>query len=133
MRAINIQVITDEPGIKQARASFAKNRLHYLREALGLAIFMVSACAFGSLLEARHSWLHLAVQSDQVRLIIMGVAMGATALFVFYCPLTAPSGSHINPAVTLTFMRLGKMNPWDTLFYIVFQFGGGILAGKGFG
>ena len=128
MRAINIQVITDEAGIKRAWVSFAKNRLHYLREALGLAIFMVSACAFGALLEARHSWLHLAVHSDQVRLLLMGVAMGATALFVFYCPLTAPSGSHINPAVTLTFMRLGKMSPWDTLFYIVFQFGGGVLA-----
>jgi aquaporin Z len=128
MRDMNIRVITGQRGIQQAKASFRKNRLHYLREALGLAIFMISACAFGALLEARHSWLHLVVHSDRVRLILMGIAMGATALFIFYFPLTAPSGSHINPAVTLTFMRLGKMCPWDSLFYILSQFAGGILA-----
>ena len=99
-----------------------------MREALGLAIFMVSACAFGALLEARHSWLHLAIHSDLVRLVLMGMAMGATALFIFYSPLTAPSGSHINPAVTLTFLRLGKMSSWDAVFYVVFQFVGGVLA-----
>jgi aquaporin Z len=127
MRAMNIRV-TGQSGIQHAKASFRKNWLHYLREALGLAIFMISACAFGALLEGRHSWVHLAIHSDGVRLVLMGIAMGATALFIFYCPLTAPSGSHINPAVTLTFMRLGKMSAWDSLFYIFFQFCGGVLA-----
>lgn len=54
--------------------------------------------------------------------------MGATALLIFYSPLTAPSGSHINPAVSFTFLRLGKMCHWDTLFYGLFQFTGGIIA-----
>ena len=128
MRAIDIRVVNGQAGIWHAKASFRQNRIHYIREALGLAIFMISACAFGALLEARHSWLHLAVHSGQVRLFLMGIAMGATALFIFYCPWTAPSGTHINPAVTLTFMRLGKMSIWDSLFYILFQFAGGILA-----
>jgi aquaporin Z len=128
MRPIHIRVKTAEAGLELAKASFRKNRIHYLREALGLAIFMISACAFGALLEARHSWLHLALHSDRIRLVLMGIAMGATALFIFYSPLTAPSGSHINPAVTLTFMRLGKLSPWDALFYIAFQFVGGVLA-----
>jgi aquaporin Z len=54
--------------------------------------------------------------------------MGATALFIFYSPFTSPSGSHINPAVTATFLRLGRICPWDALFYTLFQCLGGIGA-----
>jgi aquaporin Z len=38
------------------------------------------------------------------------------------------SGAHINPAVTLTFLRLGKVRSWDALFYVTFQFIGGLLG-----
>jgi aquaporin Z len=34
----------------------------------------------------------------------------------------------MNPAVTLTFLRLGKIKPWDTFYYIVAQFIGGIAG-----
>jgi aquaporin Z len=34
----------------------------------------------------------------------------------------------LNPAVTLTFLRLGKVSPWDALFYIGGQFVGGIAG-----
>ena len=34
----------------------------------------------------------------------------------------------MNPAVTLTFLSLGKIAPWDVLFYIAFQFLGGIVG-----
>jgi aquaporin Z len=89
---------------------------------------MVSACFFGALLEAKNSALHLAIHSSFVRTIIMGVLMGATALFIFYSSWTSPSGSHINPAVTLSFLRIGKMCPWDVLFFILFQIAGGVSA-----
>lgn len=49
-------------------------------------------------------------------------------MFIFYSPVTAPSGSQINPAVTLTFLRLDRMCRYDALFYILFQFAGGVLA-----
>jgi len=32
----------------------------------------------------------------------------------------------MNPAVTLTFLRLGKIHPWDALFFVVAQVLGGI-------
>lgn len=54
--------------------------------------------------------------------------MGLTALFIFYSRFTSPSGSQINPAVTLTFLRLGKMCRYDALFFILFQIAGGTLA-----
>ena len=128
MRPINIRIITEEKGLRELRISFSKNWKHYLQEALGLAIFMISACFFGGILEASGSPLRLAIPDHTLRIIIMGIMMGLTALFIFYSPLTAASGAHINPAVTIAFFRLGKMGGWDTLFYILFQWVGGLLA-----
>ena len=106
-------------------ATFKKNLKLYLMEALGLAIFMVSACFFGAILEAKNSFIHQSIHNDLARQIIMGIIMGATALFIFYSKWTAPSGSHINPAVTFAFLRAGKINKNDAIFYIIFQFIGG--------
>ncbi len=128
MRVMDIRVNTGSAGWRQLKASFKKNWKHYLQEALGLAIFMISACFFGTLLEARNASLHQAIQNDFLRTVIMGFMMGLTALFIFYSPFTAPSGSQINPAVSLSFLRLGKMCHWDAAFYILFQFIGGTLA-----
>jgi aquaporin Z len=128
MRAMNIRVVTGHNGLKQLKASFCKNWRLYLMEALGLGIFMVSACFFGGLLEANNSVAHLAIPNAFARTIITGLLMGFTALLIFYSPATASSGSHINPAVTITFLRLGKMCRWDALFFIIFQLAGGILA-----
>jgi aquaporin Z len=128
MRAMPIRVYTGNGGLTQMKASFRKNWIHYIQEFLGLAIFMISACFFSALLWGNDTSFHFAIQSVMLRNIITGVLMGATALFIFYSPFTAPSGSHINPAVTFTFLRLKKMCPWDAMFYIIFQFIGGTIA-----
>ncbi len=123
-----IRIVTGKGGIIQMKASFSKNWKHYLQEALGLAIFMISACFFTVLLEAKNSSLHNLIPNDFMRHFLMGLSMGITALFIFYSPITSPSGSHINPAVTLAFLRLGKICPWDALFYIIFQCIGGVFV-----
>ena len=128
MRAMPIRIITGTGGLPQLKASFRKNWKHYFQEALGLAIFMISACFFGALLEGKDALLHLAIPDNFLRTVIMGLMMGATALFIFYSPFTSPSGSHINPAVTLAFLHLGKLCHWDAAFYILFQFAGGTAA-----
>jgi len=128
MRAMPIRVYTGESGFTQMKASLKKNRIHYLREALGLAIFMISASFFSALFWGNGQSFHFAFPSDEVRNIVNGILMGSTALFIFYSPFTAPSGSHINPAVTVTFLRLNKMCRYDAIFYIIFQFIGGTIA-----
>jgi aquaporin Z len=128
MRVMPIRVFTGKDGLTQMKVSFKKNRKHYLQEALGLAIFMVSACFFGAMIFSPQSQWHEALQNDMQRNIVIGLMMGATALFIFYSPLTAPSGSQINPAVTITFLRLGKMCPYDAMFFIIFQIIGGTAA-----
>ena len=128
MRAMPIRVITSKQGLDRMKVSFQKNYPHYLQEAVGLAIFMISACFFGAMLEGHNAPVRQLIHNNLVRTFIMGVLMGATALFIFYSPLTSPSGSHINPAVTLTFLRLHRICPWDAFFFIVFQFAGGTIA-----
>jgi len=125
---MDIRAFSGKDGLVQMRASFKKNWIHYLQESLGLAIFMVSACFFGGMLEAKNASWHIALPDASVRNLIMGAAMGFTALLIFYSPFTAPSGSHINPSVTIVFFRLGKMCKWDSFFYIIFQCCGGIFA-----
>ena len=44
---------------------------------------------------------------------------------LIYSPWGKQSGAHFNPAVTLTFYRLGKIKTWDAIFYISAQFLGG--------
>ena len=63
-----------------------------------------------------------------VRRMLIGIAMGGTAIAIIFSPLGKRSGAHFNPAVTLTFWRLGKVKSWDALFYIIAQFIGGIAG-----
>jgi len=104
-------------------------RLHwpeYLIEAVCLGVFMVSAGVFTALLEYPNSPVHKAIPSDFMRLALNGLAMGLTAIGIIYSPWGARSGAHMNPAVTWTFFRLGKVSSWDALFYPIFQTLGGV-------
>src|SRR5437868_7293980 len=97
----------------------------YCIEAWALGMFMASACTFGVLLEHPGSVLRQIIGSTLERNAIAGLAMGLTAIFLIYSPWGKRSGAHMNPAVTLSFLRLGKIRGWDTLFYIGSQFAGG--------
>jgi aquaporin Z len=100
----------------------------YLMEAAGLGLFMISAGFFATLLESPASPARHAVSQPLVRRALMGLAMGFTAMGLIYSPWGKQSGAHLNPAVTLTFWRLGKVANWDALFYVLAQFLGGLLG-----
>jgi len=81
---------------------------------------MLSACVFTVLLAPiPNPWLSRA---------IMGIAMSLTAIAIIKSPMGKASGAHFNPAITLTFYRLGKIDAFDATFYILFQFLGGIFG-----
>jgi aquaporin Z len=100
----------------------------YLFEAIELGIFMISAGAFTALFEHPGSPVRQAIGDDFFRRTLIGLAMGLTAIGLIYSPLGKRSGAHMNPAVTLTFLRLGKVKPWDAVYYIAAQFIGGIAG-----
>jgi aquaporin Z len=100
----------------------------YLMEAAGLGIFMISAGAFTTLLEYPGSPVQQALPDPFLRRMLIGLAMGLTAISIVYSPWGKQSGAHLNPSMTLTFFRLGKVHPWDALFYVLSQFAGGALG-----
>lgn len=107
-------------------AALRKHWPEYLIEAGCLGAFMVSAGIFTTLLEHPDSPVRQAIPNNSLRLALNGLAMGLTAVGIIYSPWGARSGAHMNPAVTWTFFRLGKVGTWDALFYPVFQTLGGI-------
>ena len=84
-------------------------------------IYLFSACAFATLLWHPTSPVHRYLLSDAVRRIWMGLAMGASIIAIVVSPWGKQSGAHFNPAVTFTFYRLGKVAPWDAVFYCAGQ------------
>jgi aquaporin Z len=100
----------------------------YASEALCLGLFMVSAASFATLLQHPSSPLAFACVRGWSARIPMGLAMGATLVAIVYSPFGARSGAHMNPAVTLTFLRLGKIARVDVGGYIAAQFTGGVTG-----
>jgi aquaporin Z len=97
-------------------------------EAAGLGLFMVSACGFAVLLFHPASPVSGMLNSPLQGRMLMGLAMGLTAIGIIYSPLGQRSGAHINPATTLTFLRLGKIDRRDALWYIFAQFAGSVAG-----
>jgi aquaporin Z len=98
----------------------------YAIEAAGLGLFMVSAAAMTTVIEHPASPVRQALPDAFVRRLCMGVAMGLTAAGLVYSPWGRRSGAHFNPAVTLTFFRLGKVPARDAAAYVAAQFAGGL-------
>lgn len=90
-----------------------------------LGLFMVAACGFATLLEHPASPAHQALPDAGVRRLLMGVAMGLTAIALIYSPWGQQSGAHMNPSLTLTYCRLGKIGRRDAFGYLMGQFLGG--------
>jgi aquaporin Z len=106
----------------------ARVRAEYLIEAAALATFMVSACVFGTIIFHASSPVRGGLPDPWMRRALMGLLMGATAVAIIYSPWGKRSGAHMNPALTLTFYRLGRIAPRDTAHYVAAQFVGGIAG-----
>jgi aquaporin Z len=100
----------------------------YLMEGAEFGLFMISAGMFGTLLFHPGSPLLTLLPDLLARQALMGAIMGMTAIALIYSPWGQQSGAHLNPAVTLTFWRLGKVATWDAVFYVLAQFAGGALG-----
>jgi aquaporin Z len=93
----------------------------YAGEALGLGLFMVAACSFGAALGHPDSPVVRALPDPFARRALIGVAMGFTAILLIRSPWGQRSGAHLNPATTLTFWLLGKVETRDAVGYAVAQ------------
>jgi aquaporin Z len=97
-------------------------------EAGGLSIYMFSVCAFATLSWHPASPIRQFIDGAILRRAVMGLGVGTALMAVIVSPWGSRSGGHLNPAMTLAFYRLGKLELWDMLFYTGSQFLGA-LAG----
>jgi len=63
-----------------------------------------------------------------VRRLVAGVTMGLVLIAMIYSSWGRRSGTHLNPAITLAYVRLGKIGRWDALFYLLAQLAGALAA-----
>ncbi len=110
---------------------FRHNRRLYVYEGVELAIFMVSACVFTVFLFDPSFPAFRLLPSAAIRRTLMGIAMGVTAILIIRSPMGKRSGAHFNPAITLTYLHLGRIARWDAVFYVIFQFAGGAFGVAG--
>jgi aquaporin Z len=93
-----------------------------------LALFLVSAAAFTVFLEHPDSPARMSLVDPLARRALMGLAMGLTAAALIYSPLGMRSGAHMNPAVTLAWVRTGRMRAGCAVGYVAAQFAGAVLG-----
>lgn len=100
----------------------------YLMEAAELAALMLCICLSGALLYSAQSPLRRLSLSLNQRSLFMGVAVAAATFLIIRSPFGRRSGAHLNPAITLAYLWLGRIHRWDALAYIAAQFTGGMAG-----
>jgi aquaporin Z len=100
----------------------------YLIEAWALGMFMVAAGVCTILVEHPDFGLRASLDSEALRRALVGASMGLTAVLLIYSPWGRRSGAHMNPAVTLAFFSLGRIDGRDAAWFIAAQFCGGLLG-----
>ena len=103
-------------------AALRRHWPEYAVEGSFLFVFVLAAGVIGAWLPppgAGSEFLHRA---------LTGVLLGALLIAMIYSPWGRRSGSHMNPAITLAYLRLGKIGRSDGVFYIVSQLVGGLAA-----
>jgi len=111
-----------------AVASLRHHWPEYVMEVAEAGCYLFAACVFTTLLQHPGSIVRQIVSDNLVRRALMGLAMGATATAIVTSSWGKQSGGHFNPAITFTFYRLGKVEFWDSWFYIMAQFVGAVCG-----
>ena len=115
-------------GLDACRVGLAEKWRIYAIEAAGLAGFLFVVGVVDSVLFASESPVEPLIDSDVVKRVLVGLAAGLYLIALVYSPFGTASGAHINPSVTLGFLRLGKISGLDSAFYICAQFIGAVLG-----
>lgn len=96
-------------------------------EALFLCVFLVIAGVVCAGVQAG-AGLQPNPLALPLRRALAGITMGLVLMAMIYSPWGRRSGTHLNPAITLAYLRLGKIGRWDALFYLLAQVGAALAA-----
>ena len=93
---------------------------------MGLYLFLT--CLFATVSQHPRSPIRHLLPNDTVRRACFGISVGATLVAIVLTPWGKQSGGHLNPAMTFTFYRLGKVEFRDAICYGIAQFAGAIAG-----
>ncbi len=111
-----------------AITSLRRHWPEYLMEVGELGLYLFVACVVTTLLDHPASIVRQSISSGVARRTLMGLVMGTTTTAIVISRWGKRSGGHFNPAITFTFYRMGKVEFWDTWFYVVAQFSGAMCG-----
>jgi aquaporin Z len=100
----------------------------YAAEFVGTAVLLLVGLSAVCADFATRSPVVSAIPDSNLRRLLTGVIFAGAATAIVYSPLGRRSGGHLNPAVTLAFLRLGKISPRSAAIYIAVQIAGALTG-----
>ena len=117
--------------IRRSATYAAAIRVHwieYVMEALEMAALMVGICVAAALTYSSESPVHHLSLTRAEQSLLMGTIVALATFLIIRSPYGRRTGAHLNPALTLAYLWLGRIHRWDAVNYVVSQFAGA-LAG----
>ena len=108
-------------------AILSRRSAAFLSELAGTGILMLIGLS-GILLFGTPASPLPKIDSDLLRLFVIGLCFGSAVMLVAYSPLGRISGAHLKPALTLAMMLDGRLHLRDGLAYIAAQCLGALLG-----
>ena len=109
-------------------AALRRHWPEYAIEAGFLALFLLAAGIVTAWFESPASPWHAALPDPLVRRLLTALTCGLVVATMIHSSWGRRSGSHLNPAITLAYLRLGKIGRPDALFYVLAQCAGAAVA-----
>ena len=97
-------------------------------ELAGTASLLLAGLSLVILMFGAGSPFGRALPNDWSRRMVTGFLFGTVGALIALSPVGKESGAHINPAVTLAFWLMGKLDSRIALGYVIAQLAGGILG-----
>jgi aquaporin Z len=100
----------------------------FVSELIGTALLVLLGLSLVILMFGADSPLTRLIPNKELRSLITGFLFGTTGASIALSPIGKVSGAHINPAVTLAFRLMGKLDLRTTVGYIVAQLSGAVVG-----
>jgi aquaporin Z len=100
----------------------------FLSEFIGTGALVLVGLSLVILMFGTGSPMARLIPSEGLRRLITGFLFGTTGATVALSPVGKVSGAHINPAVTLAFRLMGKLDLRTTLGYVAAQLAGAVAG-----